>query len=117
MRLHIQTHLAANELQQGSVDGQLLDVRADGGLVERAGLAVQFVQAHFAHGVSAAQADGLAVALLEGLRADGTQQKLGPLRGLHGHCSKERSVMHRSPRSSLIAAFVSMCVFGKAIRC
>lgn len=76
---------------------------------------MQFVQAHFAHGVAAAQADGLAVALLEGLRADGTQQKLRPLRGLHGHCSEARSVMHRSPSSSLIAAFVSMCVLRKTI--
>lgn len=76
---------------------------------------MQFVQAHFAHGVAAAQTDGLAMTFLERLCADVAQQKFGPLRGLHRHCSGGRSAMLRSPSFPIIAAFVSACVFCKTI--
>lgn len=46
---------------------------------------MQLVQAHFADGVSAAQADGSADSLLERLRADRAQQELCPLWRLHWH--------------------------------
>lgn len=89
-------HLSAHELQQGRVDGQLLDVGVDGRLVEGAGFAVQLVQAHLADGVAAAEADGSSHRLLERLRADGTQQEFGPLRRLDGH--RHRTVYMHEPR-------------------
>lgn len=46
---------------------------------------MQLVQAHFADGVPAAQADGPADSLLERLRADRAQQELCPLWRLHWH--------------------------------
>lgn len=46
---------------------------------------MQLVQAHFADGVSAAQADGPPDSLLERLRADRAQQELRPLWRLHWH--------------------------------
>lgn len=63
----------------------MLNVRADGRLVKWTGLTVQLVQAHFADGVSTAQADGPANSLLERLRADRAQQELCPLWRLHWH--------------------------------
>lgn len=36
-------HLSANQLQQGAVDGQQVDVGADRRLIKGTGLAVQFV--------------------------------------------------------------------------
>lgn len=46
---------------------------------------MQLVQAHFADGVSAAQADGPTDSLLKRLRADRAQQELCPLWCLHWH--------------------------------
>lgn len=86
------TDLRADELQQRGVDGQQLNVCADGGLVERAGFAVQLVQAHLADSVATAEAYGPPHRLLERLRADGTQQELGPLRRLDGH--RHRNGLH-----------------------
>lgn len=79
------TDLGSDQLQQGAVDGQQVDVGADGRLVEGAGLAVEFVQAGLAHGVGAAQADGLVAAAVELIVADGTGQELRPLGRLHWH--------------------------------
>lgn len=79
------THLSSDQLQQGTVDGQQVNVCADGRLVEGAGLAVQLVQARLAHGVRAAQADGLVAAGVKLIVADGTGQELGPLGRLHRH--------------------------------
>ena len=62
-----------------------MELRADGGLVEGTGLAVQLVQAGLAHGVGAAQADGLVAAAVKLIVADGAGQELGPLGGLHRH--------------------------------
>lgn len=76
---------------------------------------MQFVQAHFAHGMAASQTDGLAIALLERLCADVAQQEFGPLRGLHRHCNVERLAMLRSPIFLLIAAFVFRFVLSKTI--
>lgn len=88
--------LSANKLQQGRVDRQLLDVGVDGRLVEGAGFAMQLVQAHLADSVAAAKADGPPHCLLERLRADGTQQELGPLWRLDRH--RHRTVYMYKPR-------------------
>ena len=79
------SYLSTNQLQQSGVDGELLDVGVDGGLVEGAGFAMQLVQAHLADGVAAAQTDGLADGLLERLGADRTQKEFRPLWSLYGH--------------------------------
>lgn len=57
---------------------------------------MQLVQAHLADGVAAAEADGPPYRLLERLRADGTQQELGPLRRLDRH--RRRTVYMYKPR-------------------
>ena len=46
---------------------------------------MQLVQAGLAHGVGAAQADGLVAAAVELIVADGTGQELCPLGCLHRH--------------------------------
>lgn len=46
---------------------------------------MQLVQARLAHGVRAAQADGLVAAGVKLIVADGTGQELGPLGRLHRH--------------------------------
>lgn len=79
------THLSSDQLQQGAVDRQQVDVGADGRLVEGAGLAVQFVKAGLTHRVGAAQADGLVAAAVKLIVADGTGQELRPLGRLHWH--------------------------------
>lgn len=78
-------HLSAHELQQRGVHGKELDVRADGGLVERASLAVQFIEAHLADGVAAAQTDGLPDRFVESLSADRAGEEIRPLWSLHRH--------------------------------
>lgn len=65
------THRRPHQLQQGTVDRQCIDVGANGRLVKRTGLAVQFVQAGLADGVRAAQADGLVLAAVKLIVADG----------------------------------------------
>lgn len=77
--------LSAHELQQRGVHGKELDVRADGGLVERASLAVQFIEAHLADGVAAAQTDGLPDRFVESLSADRAGEEIRPLWSLHRH--------------------------------
>lgn len=79
------THLSPNQLQQGTVDRQQVDIGADGCLIEGAGLAVQFVEAGLTHRVGAAQADGLVAAAVKLIVADGTGQELRPLGRLHWH--------------------------------
>lgn len=79
------THLGSNQLQQGTVDWQQVNVSADGCLIKGAGLAVQFVKASLAHRVGAAQADGLVAAAVKFIVADGTGQELCPLGRLHWH--------------------------------
>lgn len=83
--LWLPTYLSSDQLQQGAVDGQQVDVGADGRLVEGAGLAVQLVEAGLAHGVRAAQADGLVAAAVKLIVADGARQELRPLSRLHRH--------------------------------
>lgn len=79
------THLSSNQLQQGTVDRQHVDIRADWCLIEGAGFAVQFVEAGLAHRVGAAQADGLVAAAVKLIVADGTGQEFCPLGRLHWH--------------------------------
>lgn len=95
--------LSPDELQQGRVDRKLLDVGVDSRLVEGAGFAVQLVQAHLANGVAAAEADGSPHRLFERLRADGTQQELGPLRRLDRH--RRRTVYMYEPRRDRVRFF------------
>lgn len=80
-----QTHLSSDQLQQGAVDGQQVDVGADGRVVEGAGLAVQLVEARLTNRVGAAQADGLVATAVELIVADGAGQELRPLGRLHRH--------------------------------
>ena len=79
-------------------------------MVEGAGLAVQLVQAGVAHGVGAAQADGLVTAVVKLMVADGAGQELGPLGRLHRHplstggrCGAHGDRMSPQPDSSLTA--------------
>lgn len=65
------THRRPHQLQEGTVDRQHINVSANGRLVKRTGLAVQFVQAGLADGVRAAQADGLVAAGVKLIIADG----------------------------------------------
>lgn len=74
-----------DELKQSCVHGQAVDVDGDGGLVEWALLAMQVGQAHLAHGVAAAQADGAAVPRVELIAAHWTRQELRPTRCLYWH--------------------------------
>lgn len=80
-----QPYLSSNQLEQGTVDRQQVDVCADGGLIEGAGLAVQLVQAGLTHCVRAAQTDGLVAAAVKLIVADGAGQELSPLGRLHRH--------------------------------
>lgn len=79
------THLSSDQLQQGAVDGQQVDVGADGRVIEGAGLAVQLVEASLTNRVGAAQADGLVATAVELIVADGAGQELRPLGRLHRH--------------------------------
>lgn len=79
------THLSSNQLQQGTVYWQQVDIGADWCLIKGAGLAVQFVQAGLTHCVGAAQADGLVAAAVKLIVADRTGQELCPLGRLHWH--------------------------------
>lgn len=81
------SHLSSNQLQQGTVDWQQVNIRADGCLIKGAGLAVQFVKAGLTHRVGAAQADGLVTAAVKLIVADGTGQELCPLGRLHWHAA------------------------------
>lgn len=80
-----QPYLSSNQLEQGAVDRQQVNVGADGGLIKGAGLAVQLVQAGLTHCVGAAQTDGLVAAAVKLVVADGTGQELCPLGRLHRH--------------------------------
>lgn len=81
------SHLSSNQLQQGTVDWQQVNVRADRCLVKGARLAVQLVKAGLTHCVGAAQADGLVAAAVKLIVADGAGQELCPLGRLHWHAA------------------------------
>lgn len=111
--LSSRAHLSPDQLQQGAVDRQQVDVGADRRLIEGAGLAVQLVQAGLTHRVGAAQADGLVAAAVELIVADGAGQELCPLGRLHWHpataplreASPSSGGMHvNEPRQQLLLA-------------
>lgn len=81
------THLSSNQLQQGAVDWQQVNICADWRLIKGTGLAVKFVKAGLTHRVGAPQTDGLMAAAVKLIVADGTGQELGPLGRLHWHAA------------------------------
>lgn len=85
MRAASGRYLSSHQLEQCKVDRKHVNVCVDGRLVERAGLAVQLIQAGLADRVGAAKADGLVHRLVKLVVADRTGQELRPLGRLHGH--------------------------------
>lgn len=83
------------ELQQGRVDGQTLDVYADGGLVEGALFAVEVGQASLAYCVAAAQADGAPEGDVKCVATYWTRQELRPLWSLNWHSEMQNHLCAR----------------------